>query len=93
VKAGASCFLSVEVLAMFSENPSRRRSWPRIIAISLTAFAAWVVLSVLTFRDGPDDPPLIVLNVLDRERIYAGRGVELVQRGHSSGSARSESPG
>jgi hypothetical protein len=45
---------------MFSENPSRRRSWPRIIVISLAAFAAWVALSVLTFRDGPDDPPLIV---------------------------------
>ena len=45
---------------MFSENPSRRRSWPRVIAISLAAFAAWVALSVLTFRDGPDDPPLIV---------------------------------
>jgi hypothetical protein len=45
---------------MFSENPSRRRSWPQIIAISLAAFAAWVTLSVLTFQDGPDDPPLIV---------------------------------
>jgi hypothetical protein len=45
---------------MSSENQSRRRSRPRIIAISLAVFAAWVALSVLTFRDGPDDPPLIV---------------------------------
>jgi len=29
---------------------------------------------------------VLAINVLDRERIYAGRGVELVQRGHSSGS-------
>jgi hypothetical protein len=52
--------LPVEVLAMFSENPSRWRSWLRAIAISLAVFAAWVALSVLTFQDGPDDPPLIV---------------------------------
>ena len=45
---------------MFSENPSRRISWPRVIAISLAAFAAWVALSVMTFRDSPDDPPIIV---------------------------------
>jgi hypothetical protein len=45
---------------MFSENPSRRNWRPRVIAISFAAFAAWVALSVLTFQDGPDDPPLIV---------------------------------
>jgi hypothetical protein len=47
-----------EVLAMLSDK--RRRPWLRVIAISLAAFAAWVALSVITFRDGPDDPPLIV---------------------------------
>jgi hypothetical protein len=35
-------------------------TWLRAIAISLAVFAAWVALSVLTFQDGPDDPPLIV---------------------------------
>jgi hypothetical protein len=41
-------------------SDTRRRSWPRIIAISLAAFAAWVALGVLTYQEGPDDPPLIV---------------------------------
>jgi hypothetical protein len=41
-------------------SDTRRRPWPRVIAILLAAFAAWVALSVLTFQDGPDDPPLIV---------------------------------
>ena len=45
---------------MFSENPSRRRSWPRVVAISLAAFAAWVALSVLTFRDGEVQPLSVV---------------------------------
>jgi hypothetical protein len=44
---------------MSSENPSRRRSWPRLIAILLAAFAFWVAFSVLAFQDGPDDKPLI----------------------------------
>jgi hypothetical protein len=44
---------------MMPENPSRRRYWPRVIAISITVFAAWFALGVLTFQDGPDDPPLI----------------------------------
>jgi hypothetical protein len=41
-------------------SDTRRRPWLRVIAFSLAAFAAWVALSMLTFRDGPDDPPLIV---------------------------------
>jgi len=45
---------------MAPENQSRRRSWPLVTAISLAAFAAWFALSILTFQDGPDEPPLIV---------------------------------
>jgi anti-sigma-K factor RskA len=41
-------------------SDTRRRSWRRVIAISLAAFAAWVALCVLTYQDGPDDKPLIV---------------------------------
>lgn len=49
----------IEVFAMSLENPSRRRSWPRVVAISLLAFGARLALSVLTFEDGPGDTPLI----------------------------------
>ena len=44
---------------MSFENPSRRRSWPRVVAISLLAFGAWLALSVLTFEDGAGDRPSI----------------------------------
>jgi hypothetical protein len=38
----------------------KRPSWLRSVEILLAAFVTWVALSVLTYRDGPDDKPLIV---------------------------------
>jgi hypothetical protein len=46
---------------LFRKNlTTKRPSWLRSVAILLAAFATWVVLSVLTYQDGPDDKPLIV---------------------------------
>jgi hypothetical protein len=38
----------------------KRHSWRRPVAVALAVFAGWVALSLLTFQDSPDDPPLIV---------------------------------
>jgi ABC-type transporter Mla subunit MlaD len=35
-------------------------AWVRSVLIGLAVFAAWLVLSVATYQEGPDDTPVIV---------------------------------
>jgi hypothetical protein len=48
----------VRVLAMSGDHKQRR--WIRSILIGFAIFAAWLVVAVATYQEGPDDAPMIV---------------------------------